>query len=99
MRSELTVGFAAISNRNDVNASCRVVNQIEDTVVADPDTVDFLTMQFLNTERSGLLFEGQQLRLDAFEQRSLEGVELFFSGALEDDVVAQWGRRLTRSAR
>jgi len=99
MRSELAVGFAAMSNRNDINASCRVVDQIEDTVVADTNTIGFLTMQLLNAERPGLLFEGQQLRLDAFKERSVEGVELFFSGALEDDVVAQWERRLTRSAR
>ena len=99
MRSELAVGFAAMGDREDINALGRIVDQVENPIVSDTEPVGLLTMQFLNAEGSRMLFQQQEFVFDPVEETSTERVELAFSRALEDDVVGQWGRRLTRSAR
>ena len=99
MRSALPVGVAAMGDREDINALGRIVDQVENPIVSDTEPVGLLTMQFLNAEGSRMLFQQQELVFDPVEETSSERVELAFSRALEDDVVAQWGRRLTRSAR
>ena len=95
----LPVDLSTMRDRDDLDLLCRIVDEIENAVVTDANPVGGLPLQFLDTERSRILFEREQLGRDASDQGATEGVEFFFGGVFEENLVAHDERRADRSAR
>ena len=56
-RGALPVGFAPMRQRDHVDALGGVVDQVEDAVMAHADAIGVLTLKFLDSKGSRVLFE------------------------------------------
>ena len=88
-----------MSDGNDFDVFDRVMNHIQDSVVADTDAVGLLTVQFLDTKGSRIIFEGQELAGHPIKEGSVERIQLFLGGTLQNNLITHWGSRLDRCER
>ena len=63
MLQRLPIDISAVCNRDNFNLLSSVIDQVEDAVVTNSDTIGLLTVKLLDTKRSGISFEGKEFIL------------------------------------
>jgi len=76
-----------MAHRNNFDRSCFIVDQIQDTIVADPDTIAIVAMQFLDAVWTRVILQFKEFTHDSLVNIFGKLIEFPFRSATKDNCV------------
>ena len=62
----LAVHLSAVGDADDIHQAVAIIDQVHDTVVADPNPISLCAFQFNGPLRAGFFFESEELCSNSF---------------------------------
>ncbi len=84
---ELSVGLTAMGHRDNLNALRGIINQIENPIIAHPQSIRVMPLQFLDADRTRIVFEGKEFALHTVKHVAWHAIQLVFRRTLEYNLI------------